>query len=76
MQGLKIKWIISNMMRIMIACEIANKSENMENQKHRVFWENIVFFQVPAISWVLGSSGRHHIILEVPDFGEEACSNI
>ena len=57
MQGLKIKWIISNMMRIMIACEIANKSENMENQKHRVFWENIVFFQVPAISWVLGSSG-------------------
>ena len=45
------------MMRIMIACEIANKSENMENQKHRVFWENIVFFQVPAISWVLGSSG-------------------
>ena len=41
----------------MIACEIANKSENMENQKHRVFWENIVFFQVPAISWVLGSSG-------------------
>ena len=42
----------------MIACEIANKSENMENQKHRVFWENIVFFQVPAISWVLGSSGK------------------
>ena len=47
------------MMRIMIACEIANKSENMENQKHRVFWENIVFFQVPAISWVLGSFGIH-----------------
>ena len=47
------------MMRIMIACEIANKSENMENQKHRVFWENIVFFQVPAISWVLGSSGTY-----------------
>ena len=51
------------MMRIMIACEIANKSENMENQKHRVFWENIVFFQVPAISWVLGSSGMSWICL-------------
>ena len=53
------------MMRIMIACEIANKSENMENQKHLVFWENIVFFQVPAISWVLGSSGIY-IYIYIP----------
>ena len=29
----------------------------MENPKHRVFCENIVFFQVPAISRVLEASG-------------------
>jgi hypothetical protein len=31
----------------------------MENPKHRVFCENIVFFQVPAISRVLEASGGH-----------------
>ena len=37
---------------------LQNESENMENPKHCVFCENIVFFQVPAISRVLGASGN------------------